>query len=253
MASADSCQFSAASWLRLQVFFLHIRQVSPDKNAIFPPAPAQVYGCSSWQLWVLSCLGDSSGCNRLKLDSCTSGRAFASGFLQIPPGDGHPCPWLTVGACQPPLVAFTLEMTPMLGVLKKRSSLKQGKPASSFDFFGALQLNSRIIPVIGKQKLQQIKPLTINRFYNGLLEKYSPDYVRHIHAILRKAFRQAVKWEMIASNPLDKVEAPKLRRKEMKTWSMEQCLHFLDTAEGYVLIWIVTPTCFLICSGMLLI
>lgn len=95
-------------------------------------------------------------------------------------------------------------------------------------------INSRIIPGIGRQKLQQIKPLTVNKFYNGLLEKYSPDYVRHIHAILRKAFRQAVKWEMIVSNPLDKVEAPKLRRKEMKTWSMEQCLHFLDTAEGHV-------------------
>ncbi|WP_415841572.1 hypothetical protein, partial [Paenibacillus lactis] len=40
----------------------------------------------------------------------------ASGFLQIPPRDGHPCPWLTVGARQPPFGTFTLEMTPMLGV-----------------------------------------------------------------------------------------------------------------------------------------
>ncbi|OMF28333.1 site-specific integrase [Paenibacillus sp. FSL H8-0259] len=95
-------------------------------------------------------------------------------------------------------------------------------------------IRSRIVPVIGRQKLQQIKPLTINRFYNGLLEKYSSDYVRHVHAILRKAFGQAVKWEMLVSNPIDKVEAPKLRRKEMKTWTMEQCLHFLETAEGHV-------------------
>ncbi|WP_340004455.1 tyrosine-type recombinase/integrase [Paenibacillus sp. FSL K6-0276] len=95
-------------------------------------------------------------------------------------------------------------------------------------------IRSRIVPVIGRHKLQQIKPLTINRFYNGLLEKYSSDYVRHIHAILRKAFGQAVKWEMLVSNPIDKVEAPKLRRKEMKTWTMEQCLHFLDIAKGHV-------------------
>jgi hypothetical protein len=32
---------------------------------------------------------------------CSSGRDFASGFLQIPPHDGHPCPWLTVGAINP--------------------------------------------------------------------------------------------------------------------------------------------------------
>jgi hypothetical protein len=45
-------------------------------------------------------------------------RAFASSFLQIPPHDGHPCSWLTVGVRQPPFGTFTLEMTPMLGVHK---------------------------------------------------------------------------------------------------------------------------------------
>ncbi|EBK2060215.1 hypothetical protein AAL85_25900 [Salmonella enterica subsp. enterica serovar Typhi] len=73
-------------------------------------------------------MGDSSGCNRLKLDSCTSGRAFASGFLQIPPRDGHPCLWLTVGACQPPFGTFTLEMTPMLGVPRQRLLFNSGQP-----------------------------------------------------------------------------------------------------------------------------
>src|SRR5690606_34164109 len=28
--------------------------------------------------------------------SCSSGRDFAAGFLQIPPRGGHPCPWLTL-------------------------------------------------------------------------------------------------------------------------------------------------------------
>ncbi|WP_440960589.1 tyrosine-type recombinase/integrase [Paenibacillus nitricinens] len=125
-----------------------------------------------------------------------------------------------------------LTITAFFEIWLKEYALQKYK-ATVFDVEESI-INSRIIPVIGRQKLQQIKPLTINRFYNGLLEKYSPDYVRHIHAILRKAFRQAVKWEMIASNPMEKVEAPKLRRKEMKTWSMEQCLHFLDTAKGHV-------------------
>ncbi|WP_339816855.1 site-specific integrase [Paenibacillus sp. FSL R7-0216] len=95
-------------------------------------------------------------------------------------------------------------------------------------------VNKRIIPVIGKQRVQQIKPLTIARFYNELSKKYSPDYVRHIHAILRKAFRLASKWEMISTNPIEKVEAPKLRKTEMKIWTMEQCMHFLNIAEGHV-------------------
>lgn len=95
-------------------------------------------------------------------------------------------------------------------------------------------VNKRIIPVIGKQRVQQIKPLTIARFYNDLSKKYSPDYVRHIHAILRKAFRLASKWEMISTNPIDKVESPKLRKTEMKIWTMEQCLQFLESAEDHV-------------------
>lgn len=36
----------------------------------------------------------------------TSDRAFASRFLQIPPRNGHPCSWLMVGACQPPIPNF---------------------------------------------------------------------------------------------------------------------------------------------------
>lgn len=92
----------------------------------------------------------------------------------------------------------------------------------------------RIIPVLGKQKIQQMKPLTITRFYNELLETYSADYVRHIHAILRKAMRQAVTWEMISINPMTKVQAPKLRKKEMKIWTMEQCMSFLAKSVGHV-------------------
>ncbi len=33
----------------------------------------------------------SPGCGCLICDSCSSGRDFACGFLQIPPRDGHPC------------------------------------------------------------------------------------------------------------------------------------------------------------------
>jgi hypothetical protein len=35
--------------------------------------------------------------------SCSSGPRFASGFLQIPPRDGHPCPRLSGSALPPPV------------------------------------------------------------------------------------------------------------------------------------------------------
>src|SRR5690242_10521065 len=43
--------------------------------------------------------------------------------LQILPHGRHPCSWLTVGARQPPFGTYTLEMTPMLGVLLKKVAL----------------------------------------------------------------------------------------------------------------------------------
>ena len=38
---------------------------------------------------------------------CSSGRNFASSFLQIPPRGGHPCSWLVVGNYKPPQWTFT--------------------------------------------------------------------------------------------------------------------------------------------------
>ncbi|HAH30692.1 MAG TPA: hypothetical protein DCL44_00070 [Elusimicrobia bacterium] len=43
-------------------------------------------------------MANSSDWSSLACGSCSSGRDFASGFLQIPPRDGHPCLWLTVGS-----------------------------------------------------------------------------------------------------------------------------------------------------------
>jgi len=105
----------------------HIPQASPDKSVIFPPATTGVYRTGPWRLWISSCLGDSSDQFCLKSSSCTLARAFASGFLQIPPRGRHPCLWLMVGARQPPFRTFTVEMTPMLGVQKNESpSFKPG-------------------------------------------------------------------------------------------------------------------------------
>jgi integrase len=89
----------------------------------------------------------------------------------------------------------------------------------------------RIIPVLGKHKLQSIKPLTITRFYNQLLEKYSTDYTHHIHVVLKNTFKFAEQWELIAINPISKVTPPRVKKKEMKVWTLSQCMQFLKASE----------------------
>ena len=52
---------------------------------------------------------------------CSSGRDFASGFLQIPPHGGHPCPWLTVPTAKP-VVDFHHQVMPMPGAHRKKAT-----------------------------------------------------------------------------------------------------------------------------------
>ncbi|MBY6278148.1 MAG: hypothetical protein CWE10_18620, partial [Symbiobacterium thermophilum] len=58
-----------------------------------------IYRTALWQLRVLLCSASSPERHSLLWGSCSSGRGFASGFLQIPPHDGHPCLWLTGWCC----------------------------------------------------------------------------------------------------------------------------------------------------------
>jgi len=71
----------------------------------FIPSTCRIYIHESGQYWILSCFADSSIHACLICGSSSSGRDFArrvyilpptSGFLQIPPRDGHPCLRLTL-------------------------------------------------------------------------------------------------------------------------------------------------------------
>ena len=99
---------TSCSSLLLRIFF-RIRllkcvcKTSPGTHTFFPSLPAAFTESGSVQLsgFVLHCkLTPASG---LICGFCSSGQSFAlwetfqlpkSGFLQIPPHDGHPCLWL---------------------------------------------------------------------------------------------------------------------------------------------------------------
>lgn len=93
----------------------------------------------------------------------------------------------------------------------------------------------RIIPGIGKYKMSQITPAIVQKFYKDLIEKekLSAGYVRTMHIILKKAFSQAVKWQLITQNIINLVEPPRMSRaKDIETWSLEEATRFLEYTEG---------------------
>lgn len=52
-----------------------------------------------------------------------------------------------------------------------------------------------------------------------------------IHKLLRSAFNQAVKWELIGKNPVLNANLPKEEHQKREIWTAETLLHALEVCE----------------------
>lgn len=55
--------------------------------------------------------------------------------------------------------------------------------------------------------------------------------IQYTNAVLESAFRQAVRWRMLAEDPCAGVDLPRVKRHEMEALSVEECRQFLSVAE----------------------
>jgi len=96
-----------------------------------------------------------------------------------------------------------------------------------------------ICPHIGSVQLQKLSGCQINALYAKLAlsgkkdgkSGLSPLTIRHVHAVLHRALKDAVRWERLMRNPIAAADPPSLRgdgTKELKTWSAAQLKAFLD-------------------------
>lgn len=103
-----------------------------------------------------------------------------------------------------------------------------------------------IAPVLGHVKLANLTPAHVQRFYRERLDSgLSPATVRYIHAILRGALKQAVRWRLVPYNVAEAAELPRLVRHEGKTLSIEEAKRFLEAARGNRLeaLYVLAVTC----------
>jgi integrase len=95
-----------------------------------------------------------------------------------------------------------------------------------------------IVPHIGSIKLTDLSGARINALYATLAEKgkkdgktgLAPLSVRHVHAVLHRSCKDAVRWGRLSRNPVEAADPPRISgngRCEMKTWSAEQLGAFL--------------------------
>jgi len=88
-------------------------------------------------------------------------------------------------------------------------------------------------PALGERRLTTVTPVDIQGVYAGMLERgLSARTIRYTHAVLRSAFKQAVRWRLLSTNPAEYVELPRQERKEMRTMTPEEAKRFLAAVKG---------------------
>lgn len=90
-----------------------------------------------------------------------------------------------------------------------------------------------IVPAIGRETLSKLTPAKIEKFLNDRTKAgLKPRTVQNIHAVLRRALKQAERWGMIVRNPASLVSAPKAERANAKPFTVEEAQSFLRGVKG---------------------
>lgn len=95
-----------------------------------------------------------------------------------------------------------------------------------------------LIPGLGRVPLQRLRPLHIERLAARLDDQgYAPEYRAKILKILRRALRQAVRWQLLAVNPAEAVQASRGRERRMRCLTREEAQRLLDAAKARPLVY----------------
>jgi integrase len=103
-------------------------------------------------------------------------------------------------------------------------------------------LDRHVKPRIGGLRLQAVRPAQITALYRELVSAggrggkgLSPRTVDYVHAVLRKAFRDAVAVDqLLPSSPVERAKRPRNPVRERGSiWTPGQLRVFLDTARGH--------------------
>lgn len=103
----------------------------------------------------------------------------------------------------------------------------------------------QLIPTLGRIPLARLSPADVQRANNALLQMgLAPATVGRAHATLRAALKQALRWQLIPSNPASLVTPPRVEQGEMAALDADQARRFLQAASGTPLeaLWVLAVT-----------
>lgn len=99
----------------------------------------------------------------------------------------------------------------------------------------SIMMKARVIPYFTASHIQlgELTPQHIEDFYQTILnDGCTTNTVIHYHAIIRKALQSAVKKDILAKNPADKVDRPKKNAFHGSFYSEDEMLDLFDAVAG---------------------
>lgn len=97
----------------------------------------------------------------------------------------------------------------------------------------SIYYRSVIKPKLGHFKIQQMTPLHIQKFINELVSQnsYSEHTIHLIYRIISASLKKAKIIKLLKDNPASGITLPKIRKKEMNVWSLEQVNYFINESK----------------------
>ncbi|MDF2962377.1 MAG: integrase [Paenibacillus sp.] len=102
-----------------------------------------------------------------------------------------------------------------------------------------MNIKKHIAPYFKNQEIGKITTQIVEKFYFHLAKKsgLSERSILDIHKIVKSSFKTAVKRKYISYSPVADAEAPKVPRKEMLVWNLDETTRFLkQTKESHMYI-----------------
>jgi len=94
----------------------------------------------------------------------------------------------------------------------------------------AREVRLRIVPSIGHLRLQRLSPHHVHRWLATVRATgLAPSTILLCYAVLHAALDRAVRWEMLARNPADRVDRPTAPRPRVEPYTVEQARALLTT------------------------
>lgn len=120
------------------------------------------------------------------------------------------------------------------GLLERwlESKVRDLRPSTLLSYRSTARLY--ISPLIGRIRLERLRPLDLERMVAGLLEAgHSQHIAAYSLRIAKSALKQAVRWQLVARNAAEAIRPPRVPKNELTVWMGAEAKRFLTVTSTH--------------------